>query len=238
MATAAVEIKVLWDRLQNGSSSSEVLHAARTLVELLCEGHDFHNAAEAILIAAKRMDSMDAKQHVDEWLDSSCQTRRFFWEMLLGQEFFLKWIEKRELGGSRHRWSLRDPEHDVQSSKIPQNAKLDFRATERQSIPIVCRDDPDLITACSEVFAELKYWLESHPEWSLGGMNAVIALNRSRRGAHNQCLWNPATFGIRFIDPGCDIECSSLLNCVAEGQVKVISVSLGSSPPGGSDVLD
>ena len=92
--------------------------------------------------------------------------------------------------------------------------------------------DDDLLSACRDVFSGLTAQLETYGDRKLGGMNLLFFLNRSRkRHDHESRVYNPAAFGMHYIDPTSDDEHDSLLGQVERGEIRIKSVLLGTPEP-------
>jgi hypothetical protein len=211
----------LWNALRTAESPEQVLKAGEHLLHLFAEHQNFHNAAEAVMSAVVRLESLNATATADAWLSDVHQ--RDLSHGLLTQSFFRNWLSER---AGRHVAGHRG---DIGS--------LDHSSNEPRSIPCEgAEDDETLIARCDDAFRDLAAWLADHDQWSLGGKAALVAMNRSRNRWHRSNtphLFNPATFGLRFVDPlGADeAERSSLLSRIAHGSVRVLAVKLGVLPP-------
>lgn len=92
--------------------------------------------------------------------------------------------------------------------------------------------DEDLLSACRDLFSGLTAQLEKYGDRKLGGMNLLFFLNRSRKRHHHESrVYNPAAFGLHFIDPTSNDEHDSLLGQVERGDIRIKSVLLGTPEP-------
>lgn len=231
------DVGALWDLVNGAETAEDVLRAAEKLVRVKSERQEFNNAAECVIVAVDRAEAMDAIGLADEWLAGL--QRHYFWKGLMGESYFRKWLADRQ---NREHDRLQDELQGREDERDACVVALSYRESEPRSVPCQCESDDALIAKCEDVFSDLRDWLAEHEGWSLGGRSVLVAINRSRRRNGDQQLWNPAAFGLRFVDPAiaAESERSSLLSGVAQGQLRIIDVKLGVAGPGegGRNVLD